>query len=507
MTPPHRLSPRLSRMSLRARLVLLTITLLAAGLIISDILIVLLLGGPLQRRVDNQLRAAAIILAQVPPPADRPTRQQQPPQSIIRLPEGVLSELYIAYLAPDGSPEYVLRSGPANAPTPALPPLDTQAVLAHGRQEFTLTGPDGSPPWRVVALPRANATTERAGTTGAVVIAAALDEETSTRALIRFGILDTALLAALAVAGWLAIRAGLRPLRQVGHTAAAIAEGDLSQRVPDLAAPHTEIGRLAGSLNRMLAQLEAAFAARADSEARMRRFVADASHELRTPLFGIRGSAELYRLGALPDTADVDRTMQRIEHEAKRLAHLVDDLLLLAQLDTAGTGTLTLHMAPMDLRTLAVDALHDLRALDPTRPTELTGPGGGRPAPAPAHGDEARLRQVVTNLIGNATTHTPAGTPVRVGVGTRDNQPILEIQDHGPGLTDEQTHHVFDRFYRVDTARARPPNGGAGLGLAIAHSLVTAHHGHIELDTAPGHGATFRIVLPHHAELVSDGAT
>jgi two-component system OmpR family sensor kinase len=309
----------------------------------------------------------------------------------------------------------------------------------------------------------------------------------------------------LALVGWFAIGAGLRPLRRIGRTAAAIATGDLSQRVPDLAAPHTEIGQLAASLNTMLAQLDGAFAARADSEARMRRFVADASHELRTPLFGISGFAELYRLGALTDPEDVKNTMRRIEHEANRLARLVNDLLLLAQLDeSTGTGTLTLDLAPMDLRTLAADALHDLTALDPTRPTELTGPGGGPPAPAPAHGDEARLRQVVTNLIGNATTHTPPGTPVRIGVGTRDGHPILEIQDHGPGLTDDQTRRVFDRFYRADTARARPATGGAGLGLAIAHSLVTAHHGRIELDTTPGRGATFRIVLPgDHGELAS----
>ncbi|MBO0848593.1 MAG: HAMP domain-containing histidine kinase [Pseudonocardia sp.] len=489
----------MSRMSLRARLILLTVTLLAAGLMISDIGTVLLLGGPLQGRVDNHLRAAAGVIAQrgaasLPrPPAGR--RDTSPvPQAIIDWPGAVITDVYVGFLNADGELEYVMRSASFTGPDPPLPRLDAHQVALRQGQVFTVTAPGGTPTWRAVALPR---------DTGSVVVAVVLNEATTGNAVLRFGLIDAALLAVLALIGWFAIGAGLRPLRRIGRTAAAIATGDLSHRVPDLAAPHTEIGQLATSLNAMLAQLDAAFSARADSEARMRRFVADASHELRTPLFGISGFAELYRLGALTDPEDVTHTMQRIEHEAKRLAKLVNDLLLLAQLDdTTGTGTLTLNLAPMDLRTLAADALHDLTALDPTRPTELTGPGGGPPAPAPAHGDEARLRQVVTNLIGNATTHTPPGTPVRIGVGTVDGSPILEIQDHGSGLTDDQTRRVFDRFYRADTARARPASGGAGLGLSIAHSLVAAHHGRIELDTAPDHGATFRIVLPNnHGEM------
>jgi len=199
------------------------------------------------------------------------------------------------------------------------------------------------------------------------------------------------LVAMLAVAGWFAVRAGLRPLRRIERTAAAIAGGDLTQRVPAGAGSGTEIGRLSTALNGMLGQVEAAFAARAASEARMRRFVADVSHELRTPLFGIKGFTELYRMGGVRGEAEVGLTMARIESESARLT---EDLLLLARLDEGGTG-LPPHPAPMDLRTLAAGARRDLTALDPTRPVTVTGPRGRGPAgPALVSGDEARLRQV-----------------------------------------------------------------------------------------------------------------
>ncbi|WP_039912895.1 sensor histidine kinase, partial [Amycolatopsis vancoresmycina] len=286
-------------------------------------------------------------------------------------------------------------------------------------------------------------------------------------------------------------------LRRIEHTAAAIAGGDLTRRVPGLAPPGTEIGHLAASLNTMLGQLERAFADRAASEARMRTFLSDVSHELRTPLFGIKGSTELYRMGALPGPSDVDDAMRRIDREATRLTALTEDLLLLARLDEAPEEQL--DRAPMDLRTLAGDARHDLRALDPTRDVALTGPGGaGPPGPAPVDADEARLRQVVTNLVGNAAAHTPPGTRVRIGVGTVDGHAVLEVADEGPGMTAEQAHRAFTRFYRADRSRTRTPGADAGLGLAIARSLARAHGGDVELETAIGQGACFRLVVPVH---------
>ncbi|WP_347877213.1 HAMP domain-containing sensor histidine kinase [Streptomyces sp. 8K308] len=315
------------------------------------------------------------------------------------------------------------------------------------------------------------------------------------------------------MAGWFAVRSGLRPLSRVERTAAEIAVGDLSRRVPELGGPNTELGRLMAALNTMLGQLEAAFAARAASEARMSRFVADASHELRTPLAGIKGLTDLYRMGALAEREDVGATMSRIARESERLTRLVEDMLLLARLDERAlreTGTPAdvrapdlppeLDLAPTDLRTLAADALHDAHALDPTRTVTLSGPGGaGPPAWAPALADEARLRQVVTNLVGNAVTHTLPGTPVRIGVGTVGGHAVLEVADEGPGLTADQCDRIFDRFYRADSSRTRA-TGGAGLGLAIAHSLVTAHAGQVTVDSAPGRGATFRVLLPRVAE-------
>ena len=254
----------------------------------------------------------------------------------------------------------------------------------------------------------------------------------------------------------------------------------------------------------MLDRIEAGDAARAAAAELMRRFIANASHELRTPLFGIKGFTELYRMGGMPERTDVDAAMSRIEREAARLVRLVEDLLLLARLDEldeyATTADLPLRLTPMDLRTLAADALHDLRALDPERPVTLTGPGGGPPGGAPVLGDEAKLRQVTSNLVGNAAAHTPPGTPVRIGVGTEDGLAVLELHDEGPGRSEEQAARAFDRFYRADDARGRTESGGAGLGLAIVASLVTAHHGRVDVRTAPDEGATFRISSPGTAE-------
>nr|WSW65037.1 HAMP domain-containing histidine kinase [Streptomyces sp. NBC_00995] len=315
-------------------------------------------------------------------------------------------------------------------------------------------------------------------------------------------VIDSLVLVLLGVIAWFAVRAGLRPLRRIETTAAAIAGGELSSRVPQPTTTRTELGRLSAALNGMLERIETGDATRAATNERMRTFIADASHELRTPLFGIKGFTELYRMGGMPQREDVDAAMSRIEREAARLVRIVEDLLLLARLDEQATAEarLPLHLAPMDLRTLAADALHDLRALAPERPVTLTGPNGGPPSGAPVLGDEARLRQVTSNLVGNAIAHTPPGTPVRIGVGTLDGQAVLELSDEGPGMTTEQAAHVFDRFYRADTARTRTRTGGAGLGLSIVRSLVSAHHGRVEVGTAPGQGATFRILLPLHTD-------
>ena len=259
----------------------------------------------------------------------------------------------------------------------------------------------------------------------------------------------------------------------------------------------TEVGRLTASLNGMLAQIESAFRARAASEARTRRFAADASHELRTPLAAIRGFAELYRQGAVPPD-DVPRTMRRIEDEATRMGALVDDLLMLARLDERRPA----RTEPVDLAVLAGDAVHDAHGLDPQRQVRLVGlDGASGPVPAVVVGDEGGLRQVVTNLVANAVRHTPTGTPVEVAVGVT-NQPeegqraVLEVRDHGPGLRPEEADRVFERFYRVDSSRRRGTGGGSGLGLSIVAAVTAAHGGVVDVRPTPGGGATFRVTLP-----------
>jgi two-component system OmpR family sensor kinase len=482
----------IGRLSLRTRLVALSAALLAVGLLVAAGAAQALLSGHLIAQLDGLLRPAASALARTPVAQAQDSGQRLQREKSIGL---FGSPVDVYYLDRSGRvvTELSIFQNPGQ-PAPQLPPLDS-AAAARRVSPFTVPSQSGDGQWRVVAR-RYSGATPASGSPATVVIATSMNQVDATISTLRsiFLAVDAGLLAVLAVAGWFAIRSGLRPLTRIEETAAAIADGDLSRRIPDLAAPTTEVGRLAAALNGMLLQIETAFRARADSETRMRRFVADASHELRTPLVGIKGSTDLYRMGS---REDVDAMIARIAGESERLTRLVEDLLLLARLDE-GPAAFPLHLAPADLRTLAADAFHDVRGLDPSRPVTLTGPDGGEQSPALALADEERLRQVVTNLVGNAVAHTPAGTPLRIGAGRRDGFAILEVADSGDGLAPEEAARVFERFYRADASRARsgPSRQGAGLGLAIAQSIVTAHGGRIELITAPGQGATFRILLP-----------
>ena len=241
----------------------------------------------------------------------------------------------------------------------------------------------------------------------------------------------------------------------------------------------------------MLAQIEQSFAVREASEARMRQFVADASHELRTPLAAVRGYAELFRQGAVSGPEDVSATMRRIEDESIRMGGLVDDLLLLTRLDSSRP----LRRGLVDLTVLAADAVADARALAPTRQVRLLALTGDL-EPTTIEGDEARLRQVVTNLVGNAVNHTPAGTSIEIAVGVGDGRARLEVRDHGGGVDPVKARRVFERFYRADPSRGRGNGGGNGLGLAIVAAIVGAHDGQVGVGATPGGGATFVVDLP-----------
>jgi signal transduction histidine kinase len=289
------------------------------------------------------------------------------------------------------------------------------------------------------------------------------------------------------------VRASLAPLGRIEATAAAIAGGDLSRRI-DQPAGNTEVGRLAEALDVMLASIETAYLARADGEARalrseerMRRFVADASHELRTPLTSVRGLAEYgLQQGDAASREELLRLMSLIAREADRIGRLVADLLLLARYD-AGRP---LDRRPVDLASLAAEAITRARIMDPSRPITLKAA-----EPVIVDADEERLGQVIDNLIGNALQHTPPGSPVTVSVTDGPGRGQLTVTDQGPGMTAEQASRVFERFYRTDGARSRA-RGGAGLGLAIAASLVAAHGGEITVETTPGRGAAFHLFLP-----------
>jgi two-component system OmpR family sensor kinase len=284
---------------------------------------------------------------------------------------------------------------------------------------------------------------------------------------------------------WWVVRLGLRPLEEIGETASHIAAGDLTRRV-ERAEPRTEVGRLGLALNAMLSRIEEAFAERKASEERLRRFLADASHELRTPLTSIRGYAELFRRGADSRPEDLAKSMDRIEQESARMGLLVDDLLLLARLDQGRP----IERDHVDLAALAADAVTDARAIDPNRDITLEAPPS-----AALEGDEVRLRQVTANLLSNALMHTPPGTPIEVRVAVDGTHATLEVADHGPGLHPDDVARVFERFYRSDPSRTRE-SGGAGLGLSIVKAIAEAHGGSVEVVTAPGQGATFKVALP-----------
>ncbi|MFF3454961.1 sensor histidine kinase [Streptomyces sp. NPDC002730] len=321
-------------------------------------------------------------------------------------------------------------------------------------------------------------------------------EDTVRRLQLVEAVVFGAALLAAGIAGALGVRLSLRPLRRVAATASRVAQLPLGggnvampQRVPDTD-PRTEVGRVGGAFNRMLQHVEDSLARRHASEQRLRRFAADASHELRTPVASIRGHAELALRSQAPVPGEVRHALVRIQCESVRMGELVDDLLLLARLD-AGRP---LAGEPVDLTRLVLDAVSDARAAGPEHRWVLELPE----EPVVLRGDERGLQQVLTNLLANARTHTPAGTQVTLRLAGRDGKVELVVQDNGPGVPEALQAEVFHRFVRTDDGRARSA-GGTGLGLAITHAVATAHGGRVDLTSRPGHTA-FRVCLPCRLE-------
>jgi two-component system OmpR family sensor kinase len=357
-----------------------------------------------------------------------------------------------------------------------------QAIAAAGTADpFSVSSTTGAGRSRVLAV---------RGPGAVDVVALSLHDVDATMSRLRW-VLFAAIAIVIGILGvvvfWV-LRLGVRPLKRMTKTAGAIAAGDLSQRVP-AEAEGTEARELGDALNAMLTTIEGAFAERAASEVRLRRFVADASHELRTPVTTIRGYAELYRHGGLAEPNDLEQAMRRTEQESVRMASLVGDLVLHTRLDEGRP----LAREVVDLGVLGVDAAADARAVAPDRVVTAD-----VAADVTVEGDEDRLRQVVGNLVGNALVHTPAGTPVSVRVHNGSGRAVVEVHDDGPGMTPEVVDRAFERFSRADASRSRHA-GGAGLGLAIVRAIVVAHAGSVTLESAPGAGSTVRVDLPRLA--------
>lgn len=499
------LKERLAGIPLRARLVAIISLLLAAGLGIAAVVSTTVVSTFLVAQVDEELRITAL----------HPSEVLQASQ------QGLPSDYYVQAVGVDGTVKTLGDSALTRYGKPMLPDIAYDEAAKGGSQPFTApaaTDTEGSESWRVITLV---GTLTPSGEPAVVYMALPLvgmDRTVSilSRTLIMSG-LGIVLLGGLTA--WVLVERSLRSLRSVEHTAAQIAAGDLTQRVPEAPAG-TEMGSLSTSLNAMLTQIERAFAAQEASEVRMRQFVSDASHELRTPVATIRGYGELYRMGALDTTDKVDDTMVRIEDAARRMGTLVNDLLVLARLDEGRP----VAREDVDLAALARDSAQDLHALDPTREVAVVPllEGGSVPEKLIVEGDTDRLRQVLTNLIGNVARHTPAGTPAEIALGVRpgtagangsaktgengehtpggdkpasDGVAVLEVRDHGQGLTEEQGRRIFERFYRADSSRTRE-SGGSGLGMAIVAAIVGTHGGHVEVKQTPGGGLTVRLTLP-----------
>lgn len=390
------------------------------------------------------------------------------------------SELYVGVVTRAGVLRPALNSGLLEG-APNISLRDVRAIVQGSEpRNFTVDGVNTSNRFRVRAMPRPNGTW--------VVAALPLNRTDSAmnRLWLAFGLAAGVLVLVSATVAWWFVRLGLRPIRQMTVAADAVAGGARGHRV-EFDDQRTETGRLGHAFNVMLDERQAA-------EDRLRRFVADASHELRTPITSIRGYVDLYQQGGLGEPERLDDAMRRVGGEATRMSTLVEDLLLLANLDQGRP----LRQEPVDLGEVLNDAAADALATQPARSVSLTAPGPGELV---VTGDDDRLRQVVAVLVHNALVHTPETAAIELSIRREGDHAVIEVMDHGQGMTADEAAHAFERFYRGDPSRSRH-RGGSGLGLSIAKSIVEAHHGTITLATGTGSttttapGCRFTITLP-----------
>jgi two-component system OmpR family sensor kinase len=469
---------KLNRVPLRIKLVALVLMLLTFAIVLIGVASNLAIGRYLTDKVDSDLNEAS---------AKMQSAYKSSVDLVRAIPSGqTLPSDYVVYLPPGN---YVLDPWIDEPHRPAYSPGVAELKSSLGMFK-TITANDGKHKWRMKVTAFQNGEP--------FLIGSSLSEVDGLKERVFLTTIygGAAVLIMAASLGTDLVRRSLRPLAMIEKTAGAIAGGDLTRRVPDPEEGHpdpkTEVGSLSRSLNTMLTQIEHAFTAQAASETKMRQFVADASHELRTPLTTIRGFAELYRQGAVVSPEDTAALVKRIEDEARRMGMLVEDLLLLVRMEQERP----VHALPVELRVLAIEAVQAARVMAPDREISLS--VDHESGELVVLGDDARLRQVIGNLMGNAIAHTPQGTPIDVRLRREGEEAVLEVADHGPGLDEKQQERVFERFYRADAVRTRRADGhvSTGLGLAIVAALVSAHSGTVEVESTPGEGATFRVRLP-----------
>lgn len=458
---------------IRRRLVIAVVVTITAVLAIAGVVIIRILEVRLVATIDDQLDEVTS------DPGHLAEIDLHPADSRFDL-----GRLALVRVGADGQLLVAIPSGPSDDPDP-LP--DVAGLAAPAGPLIIDPLEQNGPRYRAMAVELPDG--------GMVVVAFSLAEvdatlSDTTRILVPVGV---GAFVTAAVIVWLTIRRGLRPIDDMIATAEGIADGDLTART-SVSNPDSEVGLLSTALNTMLDRIGQAMAVKAESEARMRRFVADASHELRTPLTSIRGYAELYRQGA-SSSDQVALGMARIEREGHHMSRLVEDLLLLARLDQARP----VAAEPVDLARVVQEVAADVHSSEPQRHIVLHLPD----RPATVSGDREGLRQILDNLLANIHQHTGPDTTATIEVGVTDTAATLTVSDDGPGMTPDEAVHAFERFWQAEPDPTHPRHG-AGLGLAIVAELVAAHGGTIALDTAPGAGTSFTISLPTASDLTSE---
>jgi two-component system, OmpR family, sensor kinase len=450
----------------------------------------------LMRQVDGQLDG---VITRLRDPGGGPAGPQNrllgPGQ-----PFGALAAVY----ATDGTPGWngrLIEQGSTNGRLGRIVPLDNEVVdelqgvaVDGGRSTVTLSGLGR---YRVVGF----SVVSNGQPIASVVIGVSLAEvdHTMIELLGLAAVLSLLTIVGTIFASRALVERSLRPLNRVAATAQQVSKLELDRgevalaiRVPpEDTDPASEVGRVGLALNHMLNNVAGALAARQASESKVRQFVADASHELRNPLAAIRGYAELTRRSGEDLPPDAAYAIARVEAEADRMSRLVEDMLLLARLDTGPA----IEVAPTDLTEIALNAVSDARAAGPDHEWVLALPDD----PVEALGDRHRLHQVVANLLANARTHTPPGTRVETGLAVAEGEVVLTVTDNGPGIPSDVRDSVFERFTRADTSRVRAAGGekgtSTGLGLAIVAAVVEAHHGRVAVESRPGR-TSFSVFLP-----------